>query len=103
MIRVAAYDQLYWIAGSVAGALLAQGLPFDLTGIDFSMTALFIVICVERIMNKADRMPAAIGAVCSVVCLLVLGPDRFLAPALLLCAALLLMLTRASARKEAAS
>lgn len=94
MLRVAAYDQLYWIIGSLAGTLLAQGLPFDLTGIDFAMTALFIVICVERVMNKADRLPAAIGAVCAGACLLVLGPDRFLAPALLLCAAILLAMTR---------
>ena len=99
MLRVAAYDHLYWIAGSVVGALLAQGLPFDLTGIDFAMTALFIVICVERVMNKADRLPAVIGAACSVVCLVLLGPDRFLAPALLLCAAILLALSRGK-RKE---
>ena len=94
MLRVAAYDHLYWIAGSVVGALLAQGLPFDLTGIDFAMTALFIVICVERVMNRADRLPAVIGAVCAVICLILLGPDRFLAPALLLCAAILLALSR---------
>ena len=94
MLRVAAYDHLYWIAGSIVGALLAQGLPFDLTGIDFAMTALFIVICVERVMNRADRLPAVIGAACSVVCLVLLGPDRFLAPALLLCAAILLALSR---------
>lgn len=95
MLRIAAYDHFYWVAGSLAGALLAQGLPFDLTGIDFAMTALFIVICVERVMNKEDRLPAAIGATCSIVCLLVLGPERFLAPALLLCAAILLALSQA--------
>lgn len=82
MVRVAAYDQLYWIAGSVAGALMAQGLPFDLTGIDFSMTALFAVICVERAMNRADRLPMALGAAISAGALLLLGPDAFLAPAL---------------------
>jgi 4-azaleucine resistance transporter AzlC len=100
MLRIAAYDHFYWVAGSVAGALLAQGLPFDLTGIDFAMTALFIVICVERVMNKDDRLPAVIGAVCSLVCLLLLGPDRFLAPALLLCAAILLALGKRN-EKEA--
>ena len=90
MLRVALYDQLYWVTGSVAGALLAQGLPFDLTGIDFAMTALFIVICVERALNRSDRLPMAIGALCSVGALIVLGPDRFLAPALALTAALLI-------------
>ncbi len=103
MLRIAAYDHFYWVAGSVAGALLAQGLPFDLTGIDFAMTALFIVICVERVMNKADRLPAVIGAVCSLVCLIVLGPDRFLAPALLLCAAILLALSRGGREEKGAA
>jgi len=93
MLRVAAYDQMYWVAGSVAGALLAQQLPFDLTGIDFSMTALFIVICVERALSRADRLPLTIGAVCSAGCLLLLGPDNFLAPALALTAALLLFIS----------
>lgn len=55
MLRVALYDQLYWIAGSVIGAALAQGLPFDLTGIDFSMTALFVVICVEKALKAKNR------------------------------------------------
>ena len=93
MLRVAAYDQMYWVAGSVAGALLARQLPFDLTGIDFSMTALFIVICVERALSRADRLPLTIGAVCSAGCLLLLGPDNFLAPALALTAALLLFIS----------
>lgn len=82
LVRVALYDQLYWIAGSVMGSLLAQGLPFDLTGIDFSMTALFIVICVERAMNREDWMPLAVGGICAVLLLFLLGPDAFLAPAL---------------------
>ena len=90
MLRVALYDQLYWIAGSVVGAVLAQALPFDLTGIDYSMTALFIVICVDRAKNKADRLPAVIGGACALVCLMLLGPDKFLAPALAVTAVLLM-------------
>ena len=101
MVRVAAYDQLYWIAGSVAGALMAQGLPFDLTGIDFSMTALFTVIFVERAMNRGDRLPMALGAVIAVASLLLLGPDRFLAPALAATAlALTVMQLRAGGEGE---
>ena len=103
MVRVALYDQLYWIAGSVVGALLASSLPVDLTGIDFSMTALFIVICVERAMNRADRLPAATGGACALVCLLLLGPDRFLAPALAATAVLLLGMNAARGRKGAAA
>jgi len=101
MLRVALYDHLYWVTGSVVGRLLAQQLPFDLTGIDYSMTALFIVICLERALNRSDRLPVAIGGACSVVCLLLLGPDRFLAPALALTAVLLVALDTARSGKEA--
>jgi len=101
MLRVALYDHLYWVTGSVVGAALAQQLPFDLTGIDFSMTALFIVICLERALNKADRLPVAVGFACAIVCLLLLGPDAFLAPALAATALLLMLLD--AARKGAAA
>ena len=101
MLRVALYDQLYWIAGSLVGAALARALPFDLTGIDFSMTALFIVICVERAQSKADRLPLAVGGACALAGLLLLGPDRFLAPALTATAALLLGMETAQRRTAA--
>lgn len=89
LLRVSLYDQLYWIAGSLLGSVLARQLPVDLTGIDFSMTALFIVICVERAGNRRDRLPLAIGGACALFSLLALGPDRFLLPALAATAALL--------------
>ena len=89
LLRVSLYDQLYWIAGSLLGSVLARQLPVDLTGIDFSMTALFIVICVERAGNRRDRLPLAIGGACALFSLLALGPERFLLPALAVTAALL--------------
>jgi len=103
MLRVALYDQLYWVTGSVVGGLLAQQLPFDLTGIDFSMTALFIVICVERVLDRRDRIPAAVGGVCAIAFLLLLGPDNFLAPALAATAVLLMAMNAAKSRKGAAA
>lgn len=98
MVRISLYDQLYWVAGSLLGSVLAANLPFDLTGIDFSMTALFIAICVERAMNRSNRPAIAVGSLCALGMLMVLGPDRFLAPALALTA---LLLTAADVRKGA--
>lgn len=100
LVRVALYDQLYWIAGSVLGALLAQGLPFDLTGIDFSMTALFIVISVERALNREDRLPLLVGGALALLLLLVLGPDAFLAPALALTALALTVLDLSTVKRK---
>ena len=102
MIRVALYDQLYWVTGSVVGAILAEQLPFDLTGIDFSMTALFIVICVERMLSREARLPALLGGACALASLMLLGPDRFLAPALAITAALLMAMNVVKGGKGAA-
>lgn len=59
MFRVTLYDQIYWVIGSILGTLLAQGLPFDLTGIDFSMTG---AVC-RHLCGKSvgDEEPRADG------------------------------------------
>ncbi len=92
---IAVLNQCYWVAGSVAGALLGSRIVFDITGIDFAMTALFTVIFVEQWLASNSHVPAAIGMFCSIVSLVWLGPDRFLLPALV-AAVTLLMVFRAS-------
>src|SRR5699024_1020017 len=54
-------DQLYWIVASLGGALLGSVLPFDVTGIDFAMTALLGVIFYEQMEQAANRLPAVVG------------------------------------------
>lgn len=80
---VSLFNHLYWIAGSVAGALVGTVLPFDSTGIDFSMTALFLVVMVEQWRTTRDHRPALVGLGVSLVCLLVFGADDFLIPAMI--------------------
>lgn len=83
---ISAMDQGYWIIGSIIGALLGQALPIDFTGIDFAMTALFIVILIEQVLGKTvqTKIAAAIGGIVSIICLFLLGSDDFLMPALLI-------------------
>lgn len=91
---VSLFDQCYWILGSVIGALAGSYITFDSTGIDFSMTALFVVIVVEQWQEQKSHFPALLGAACGIVWLLVLGPDRFILPALCSCMAVLLLTRR---------
>lgn len=79
---VSLLDQLYWIAGSLAGAALGSVLPFASTGIDFSMTALFLVVVTEQWRTSRDHTPALVGLGVSVACLAVFGADNFLIPAM---------------------
>ena len=83
---------LYWIFLSVAGALIGTLIPFDTTGIDFALTALFIVILIEQIKSADNRLPALLAFVSSIVCLLLFGPSNFILPSLLITVALLTIL-----------
>ena len=82
MLFISIFDHSYWIIGSMIGNLIGS-LPFDFTGVDFSMTALFVVIFVEQWMEKKNRIPEIIGVLCSVVCLLIFGGDKFVLPTML--------------------
>ncbi len=94
-------DHLYWIIGSVIGSLLGQSLPIDLTGIDFSMTALFTVIFVDLIMDIRSRICGAVGLFCAFICLMIFGADNFLLPALILTVILLVAAKPFLVKKEA--
>ena len=91
-VFTAALVYAYWIVFSVAGALIGQLFLFRTDGIDFAMTALFIVILLEQLRESASRIPAAIALCSALVCLIVLGPDAFILPALLLTVVILLLL-----------
>lgn len=85
-------DHLYWILGSVIGSLAGQNIPIDFTGIDFSMTALFVVIFVDLVKDIQNKICGAIGVFAAFICLLIFGADNFLLPSLILTVALLLVL-----------
>lgn len=89
LFAIALLDQLYWIMGSIIGALAGALIPFNSEGIDFAMTALFLVIFVEQWGNRQNRIPAVIGVVAAVVCLLVFGADSFVLPTMLCIVAVL--------------
>jgi 4-azaleucine resistance transporter AzlC len=62
-----ALDHAYWVVGVTAGALAGSALTLPSKGIDFAMTSLFLVILTEQCREKANRLPAAIGAVSAIV------------------------------------
>ena len=81
-LLVSLFDHLYWIAGSALGALVGSALPFDSTGIDFSMTALFLVVMTQQWRENRDHRPALVGLGVSLACLAVFGAADFLIPAM---------------------
>ena len=103
---VAVLDHCYWILGSVIGSVAGALIQFDTTGIDFAMTALFLVIAVDQWNTYRSHLPALLGAGITVVSLVVMGAANMLIPALcVIIAALLALRVRldrdADAEKEA--
>lgn len=80
---VSLMDHSYWIIGSTLGALIGSMLTFNSAGIDFSMTALFIVVFVEQWRSTKNHLSAIIGVTASIVCLFIFGAENFLIPAMI--------------------
>ena len=78
---IALLNQSYWICGSLIGAVAGKLIPFPLTGIDFALTSLFIVLLIDQLERTRDWVPVAIGFGASVVSLLIFGTDMLI-PAL---------------------
>ena len=96
---IALLDHSYWILGSLIGATIGALIKFDTTGIDFAMTALFVVIAVEQWKAAGKgvhkHIPALIGFGCTIASVVVtrlLGSDNMLIPALIAICILLLTL-----------
>ena len=100
MFFVAVFSRWYWIIGSVAGGMIGQLIPFELEGIDFCMTALFVIIFIDQWKKSKKHLPAVLGLTVSVVCLILFGQDRFMLPALIVVSAILLVTNRNEVREE---
>ena len=81
-----------WLFCTMAGGLLGRLIRFDTTGIDFSLTALFVVILLDQLREENGKLPAVIAAVSSVACILLFGADQFILPSLLITVTLLALL-----------
>lgn len=97
---VSLLNHSYWILGGVLGAAAGSLLTFDTTGVDFAMTALFVVMAVEQWKSTSRHAPALCGLCSGVVCLLVFGPDYFLIPSLCIIVAVMLAGRSKLERKE---
>ena len=77
---VTVLNQFYWVAGATLGGILGSFLTFNTEGLDFVMTAMFVVIFLEQWLKEKKHYTALIGVSVSAVCLLVFGAESFLIP-----------------------
>lgn len=94
-------NQIYWVLGATAGGLVGGLIRFNTEGLDFVMTAMFVVIFLEQWRKEKRHNSAAVGMAASVVCLAIFGADNFLIPTMVCILAVLTALRRPLEQKEA--
>ncbi|MBQ0038411.1 MAG: AzlC family ABC transporter permease [Clostridiales bacterium] len=82
----------YWLILSMLGTWIGSLITIDMTGVDFAMTALFVVILVDQLRGADNRLPAIAAVISSVVCLAIFGPGSFILPSLAVTVAALVLL-----------
>lgn len=90
MTFVTLLNQFYWFLGSTIGGILGSLISFNTEGLDFVMTAMFVVVFLEQWLKDKNRLPAIIGVGLSLICLIVFGADLFMLPSM---GAILIVLT----------
>ena len=91
LLSITLLNQVYWIVGTIIGSLAASAIPFNSEGIDFAMTALFIVLFVELWCKRSNRYPELVGVMASILCLVIFGADGFILPTMILIIAILMI------------
>lgn len=82
---------LYWVLGTFLGSILGSVLTFNLKGLDFVLTALFVVLFLEQIKQSENRIPGLIGILGSFVALLVFGASNMVVPSMIIILIVLLV------------
>ena len=100
MLFVTLLNQLYWVAGATLGGLFGSFLTFDTKGLDFVMTAMFVVIFTEQWMKDEKHLPAFAGLALSVFCLVLFGANDFILPSMLSILAFLTLTRRVLDKEE---
>lgn len=90
MFFVTLLDHFYWILGSTVGGIFGSLIHFSTEGIDFVMTAMFVVIFMNQFLKERNHTSAFLGLGLSLLCLVIFGSDGFIIPAMI---AILLALT----------
>lgn len=86
-----AFNQAYWLIGSTLGAIIGLNIKFNTAGLEFSLTALFVVLCIEQYKNLQNIMPFILGFLASVFALIFVPSDKMLIISIII--ALILMFT----------
>ena len=84
------FDHTYWVLGSVLGGLIAGTVNFNTMGMDFALTALFVVLFIEQMTKKKNRPAGFIGILASIISIIFFGSENMIIPAMVMILAVFL-------------
>lgn len=84
-------NYLYWIAGTFLGGVLGNFITFNTEGLDFVLTALFVVLFLEQIRDKQNWVIGGIGIASTIICLWLFQADNLVIPSMVLILVILLI------------
>ena len=76
-------NQIYWVSGTIFGSIFGSLISFDTSGIEFSLTALFVVLALEQYKQNKNYLPFVIGAFASIVAFVAVPVDDMLITAII--------------------
>ncbi len=82
MFYVTLLNHFYWFSGSTLGGIFGSLLHFNTEGIEFVMTAMFVVIFISRWQEDKNHLPALMGLIVTALCLFLFGSKSFLIPSM---------------------
>ena len=97
---VTLFDHIYWICGCCLGFLAGDLLPISFEGVEFVLTALFVTLFTEQWLTHKSHFSALVGVGCTAACLILIGSEYFLIPAMVMIATLLIICRKTGRRQE---
>ena len=92
MFFVTMLNQIYWVAGATICGIFGSFIPFDTKGLEFVMTALFVVIFLENWLKEKDHSASVIGLFISFICLMIFKVTNFIIPSMIIILSVLTLL-----------
>lgn len=93
-------NQIYWVTGATIGGLLGNLITFNTEGLSFVMTAMFVVIFLDRWLKEKQHISSVIGLGVSLLCLVIFGKDSFMIPTMICIVVMLTLFRKPIEEKE---
>lgn len=94
MFFVTLLNHFYWFFGATLGGIFGSLIHFGTEGLDFVMTAMFVVIFMEQWLKEKNHTSSILGLLLSLICLCAFGAENFIIPAMLAILAVLTLIRK---------